>query len=140
MTKLTNTYPVGPGFDSGPPSRGKHAADFGALLDRISYSGIPVPSGQAWRAKDIVLNDIVSLAQTYIQRFGKEDLPDPAILFGLTRERRSGSNFWVFQKTYEGAFSFDVAYQPVVREDTQQQQQLNRKLVFSSCAEAQAEI
>lgn len=96
--------------NSGPPSRGRHADDFGSLIDRIAFTGIQVPMGQSWRAKDILLQDLVGKAQKHIEKYGQENLPDPAVLFALSNSFRYGSNFYAFQKTHEGPFTLDVYY------------------------------
>ena len=95
---------------SGPPSRGPHVDDFGTLLERTSYAGLSVPFGASWRAKELLLQDIVANAQTLLGKYGQENLPDPAILFGLGNQFRYGSNFYALQKTYEGAFKVDVFF------------------------------
>jgi hypothetical protein len=84
--------------------------DFGSQLDSMSYAGLNVPMGQAWRAKDLILQNMVARAQGLVQKYGQEDLPDPALLFTLSNTYAEGSNFYAFQKTYEGAFSMDVFF------------------------------
>lgn len=91
--------------------RGRHADEYGDLIDRTSIAGLAVPPGNAWRAKDVVLQDIVKAAQDKIKVHGQDSPPDPAILFSLPNEVRTGANFYAFQKTYEHAFSVDVFYE-----------------------------
>ena len=69
--------------------------------------------GTSWRAKDLLLQDIISNAQGHLQKYGQENLPDPAILFSLNNQFRYGSNLFALQKTYEGAFTVDVFYDSI---------------------------
>ena len=95
---------------SGPPTRLRHADDFGDLIDRVAYTGRVVPMGQSWRAKDIIMGESVQGAQAKMKQYGQENAPDPAVLFALGNEVREGSNFYAFQKTYQGSFTVDVFY------------------------------
>lgn len=96
---------------SGPATRLRHADDFGELIDRIAYTGQLVPMGQSWRAKEVVMGESVQGAQEKMKKYGQENAPDPAVLFALSNEIREGSNFYAFQKTYEGSFAIDVFYE-----------------------------
>jgi mannosyl-oligosaccharide glucosidase len=69
-----------------------------------------VPPGNAWRAKDLILQDMVKAAQEKIKVHGQDNPPDPAILFSLSNEVKTGANFYAFQKTYEQTFSLDIFY------------------------------
>lgn len=107
-------YSQFPARESRPNTRGRHAEEYGNLVDRINLAGLVVPSGNAWRAKDIILQDIVKAAQEKIARHGQDSPPDPAILFSLPNEVRTGANFYAFQRTYEHPFSVDVFYETKV--------------------------
>ena len=96
---------------SGPPTRLRHADDFGELIDRIAYIGQVVPMGQSWRAKEVIMGESVQGAQEKMKKYGQENAPDPAVLFALSNEVREGSNFYAFQKTYQGSFAIDVFYE-----------------------------
>jgi mannosyl-oligosaccharide glucosidase len=95
---------------SGPNTRGPHADEYGDLLDHTGFAGLVVPTGSAWRAKDILLQEIVKGAQEKVKRHGQDSPPDPAILFSLPNELHTGANFFAFERTYEGPFSLDVFY------------------------------
>lgn len=99
-----------PGHKSRPNTRGPHAEDYGDMVDRIAYLGMPVPQGTSWRAKELLLHEIVTAAKEKVARYGQNSPPDPAILFSLPNEFRSGSNFYAFQKTHEDDFAVDIFY------------------------------
>lgn len=69
--------------------------------------------GQSWQAKGLLQQDISRDLQKMVDKYGQEDLPDPALLFSLSNTLNSGSNFYAFQKVYEGPFHLDVFYDPV---------------------------
>lgn len=45
-----------------------------------------------------------------VERHGRQALPSPALTVQLSNEIQTGANFWAFQKTFSGNFSFDVFF------------------------------
>jgi len=91
-----------------PLTPGRHADDFGDRLHRTHFFGGAVPAGQVWRAKDIFKNVFVSTAKPLVDKYGQNDLPDPALLLALPNDEQPGASAYWFQKTYEGEWSVDV--------------------------------
>lgn len=57
------------------------------------------------------MNDIASNAQEQIKKYTQENIPDPALFYGLSNQLRYGSTFYAFQKAYQGPFKLDVFYE-----------------------------
>lgn len=120
-----------------PGKRGTHSKDLGGdQIDHFSYFGAPVQSGQTWRAKckihspsfpfvllklssltSFTSNQIAILTSSYpnqqvlqetVNKYSGET--DPALLFKLPNEIRSGATLFGFQKVYEGIWSFDIFF------------------------------
>lgn len=60
--------------------------------------------------KEPILAAITENAQSMIERFTKENLPDPAITLALPNEIRYGSNLYAVQKTYEAPFELEIFF------------------------------
>ncbi|KAK4048339.1 Processing alpha glucosidase I [Microbotryomycetes sp. JL201] len=95
------------------PTRGPHAEDFKDELDRTHYFGLQAPTGQVWKAKDVFTHVINENSHNVIKPYGQANPPDPALLYQLPNEVRSGANLYGFQKTYEGTWSVDVYFDSV---------------------------
>lgn len=48
--------------------------------------------------------------QSMIERYTKENLPDPALTLALPNEIRYGSNLYAIQKTYEAPFELEIYF------------------------------
>jgi mannosyl-oligosaccharide glucosidase len=59
---------------------------------------------------DHILQSITSAAQPFIGKYEMNDMPDPALSLSLPNEVRTGANFFAFQKTFEGRFTWDVFF------------------------------
>ncbi|KIM30861.1 glycoside hydrolase family 63 protein [Serendipita vermifera MAFF 305830] len=92
-------------------TRGGHAADFAPRLGKIHYFGTEMPAGDVWKAKDYLYQHIGRRAQQIVMPY-KEDptLPDPAFVLTMGNVIARDSNFYAVQKTFDGAFSFDVIF------------------------------
>lgn len=94
-----------------PESSHPAAADRPA--ENTHYSAMIVPDDNAWRARQIFL----TLAQEYVNELGarfagsQENVPAFAT-FSLGNTEKSGSNFHMVQKTFQGPFAFDIEYAP----------------------------
>ncbi|KAG0149919.1 hypothetical protein CROQUDRAFT_652883 [Cronartium quercuum f. sp. fusiforme G11] len=93
-----------------PLKRGRHAADFGERLDRFQYLGVQMPAGTVWKAKGHIMTAISENIQGLVERYTKENLPEPAITLALPNEIRYGSNLYAIQKTYEAPFELDIFF------------------------------
>lgn len=56
------------------------------------------------------MNAIQSNSHTVLKPYGRENPPDPALLFQLPDEVRYGANLYGFQRTYQGTWSVDIFY------------------------------
>ncbi|QRW27438.1 glycoside hydrolase family 63 protein [Rhizoctonia solani] len=94
-------------------TEGAHAEAFARTAGKTHVVGAVAPPGQVWQAKDILLKNIIDHATTIIKPFNedKQNPPDPAFVLNLEDEVLSGSNLYAVQKTFNGAFSFDIYYQ-----------------------------
>ncbi|KAM0791195.1 hypothetical protein ACM66B_005677 [Microbotryomycetes sp. NB124-2] len=95
------------------PTRGPHAQDSQDKLDRTHFFGQQAPTGQVWKAKDVFTHVINEHSHDVIKPYGQADPPDPALLYQLPNEVRSGANMYGFQKTYEGTWSVDIYFDSV---------------------------
>ncbi|SCV71839.1 BQ2448_4533 [Microbotryum intermedium] len=92
-------------------SEGKYAADFGDKLERTHFLGTTVAPGEVWKAKSVVISAMIENAQNIYTPYSKRnDQPDPAYVFQLPDQVRSGSNLITLQKAYEGTWSVDIFY------------------------------
>ncbi|KAI0287922.1 glycoside hydrolase family 63 protein [Russula brevipes] len=81
-------------------------------IGKTHYSGYRVPSGSVWRAKELIMQDLVQNAGKALEDFkDKNNLPDPSFTLQLSDETLSGSNLLAFQKFFDGKFQFDVFYE-----------------------------
>ncbi|KAK4053895.1 Processing alpha glucosidase I [Microbotryomycetes sp. JL221] len=92
------------------PTRGPHADKFKDELDRTHFFGLYAPPGQVWKAKDVFTHVINENSHEIIKPFGQADPPDPALLYQLPNEVRTGANMYGFQRTYEGEWSVDIYF------------------------------
>lgn len=86
-------------------------------LGRTQWWGAQVPEGNVWKAKDIVLQNIVHEARSRLDgpKGSQEDaLEKPYKYFSLsnslTENEGETANFYVFQKVFRGDFQFDVLF------------------------------
>ena len=57
-----------------------------------------------------MLGDLQAGIQPLLDKYGRENAPDPALLFALSNDVRTGSTLFSFGKTFEGPFAFDVFF------------------------------
>ncbi|GAA6060932.1 hypothetical protein JCM10212_003840 [Sporobolomyces blumeae] len=89
---------------------GPNADAFPDRLERTHYFGAPVAPGQAWQAKNVFLNAIVTRSRELLPSYGQDNLLDPGILLTLPNEARYGANLFGFQKVYEGTWAVDIFF------------------------------
>lgn len=77
---------------------------------RAQYLGTQMPPGSIWRAKDRILQAIGEYSQQVVDKYTKDNLPDPVLLFSLPNEVHYGSNLYAIQKGYEAPFELDIYF------------------------------
>jgi len=94
---------------------GKHQAAFTKRIGKTHIAGFRVPSGEVWKAKDVVMQNIITHAREAIAPYQDPATgpPDPSFTLQLNDEVLSGSNLYAVQKIFSGAFSFDVLFESV---------------------------
>ncbi|QRV86063.1 glycoside hydrolase family 63 protein [Ceratobasidium sp. AG-Ba] len=94
-------------------TEGHRAESFAHTAGKTHVAGLPVPAGQVWQAKEVLLKRLIDNAQELIKPWNDQQqlLPDASFVLSLPDEVLSGANLYAVQKTFEGSFSFDVYYQ-----------------------------
>ncbi|KAF9050729.1 glycoside hydrolase [Hymenopellis radicata] len=91
---------------------GPRAGDFKHRIGKTTFLGSPVPPGNIWQAKDVIVQRLLKNAQELLAPFGKEGpFPEPAAILGLPNDVYTGSNLYAVQKIFDGPFSFDIFYE-----------------------------
>jgi hypothetical protein len=96
------------------------------VSERSTISGLPCPLVMFGRQKIICTNILakehnrsasddftlrsLTPVQIVMQYKGDEVLPDPAFILTMGNVIAQDSNFYAVQKTFDGAFSFDVIF------------------------------
>lgn len=83
---------------------------FSRKLGKTSFVGLPVPQGESWKAKDLLLMNVAQDAQTILQEYAEREPPPPAFVLTLSNEVYNGAKLYAIQKSFAGEFSFDVYY------------------------------
>ncbi|KAF8226175.1 glycoside hydrolase family 63 protein [Tricholoma matsutake] len=94
-------------------TEGPHASAFEERIGKTHYVGRPVPPGNIWQAKDLILNALIDRARDIIVPYQDpaKDLPDPSFVLQLPDEVYTGSNLYAIQKSFDGRFQFDVYFE-----------------------------
>jgi mannosyl-oligosaccharide glucosidase len=94
-------------------THGPHFETFKRRTGKTQFLGIPVPSGEVWRAKDMVYQHIGPRAQSIVEAYkdNPHGPPDPAFSEGLANKIEDNSNFYAVQKMLDGPFSIDIVYE-----------------------------
>jgi len=82
-------------------------------VGKTQFLGVPVPSGEVWRAKNLIYEHIGERAQNIVAAY-KEDprgAPAPASVEVLANRIEEDSNFYAVQKMLDGPFSIDIVYE-----------------------------
>jgi len=56
------------------------------------------------------MNEVSSTIQAIVEKYGQQDMPDPALLVKLPNDIRYGANLIGIQKIVEGSFTIDIFY------------------------------
>ncbi|GAM83731.1 hypothetical protein ANO11243_017210 [Dothideomycetidae sp. 11243] len=78
-------------------------------LDRTRVRSMQVPEAGLWQAKPIMFTSMKQNIEQYIEKFTQEDMPPPFQSYRVENAPGTG-NIHLIQKTFEGAFQFDVVY------------------------------
>ncbi|THU99363.1 glycoside hydrolase [Dendrothele bispora CBS 962.96] len=94
-------------------TNGPHADAFQERIGKTHYIAQPVPPGQVWQAKDVIMESIFKHAQEVITPYRDPAVgaPDPSYVLQLPDEIYSGSNLHAVQKLFDGKFQFDVFFE-----------------------------
>ncbi|KAK2460565.1 hypothetical protein APHAL10511_007035 [Amanita phalloides] len=92
---------------------GPFATTFKKTTGRTHYLGQNVPTGDIWKAKDIILKPLIEHARELVAPYTdpSKGPPDPSYVLRLPNEVSVGSNLFAVQKTFDGHFQFDVYYE-----------------------------
>lgn len=94
----------------GRPSANTQAGDFADTAGKTHVFGKRIPTESVWKAKDVILNDLMVNLQQSAETFGHENMPDPAVTLRLSDQVAPGSTLFAVQKSFSGNFTFDVFY------------------------------
>lgn len=78
-------------------------------LDRTLVHSIQVAEDALFQAKAILFNSLKMTVDGYLEQYTQERMPPPFQTYTIQNKPGQG-NFHVIQKTFEGAFSFDVLF------------------------------
>ncbi|KAJ7063071.1 glycoside hydrolase [Mycena amicta] len=92
---------------------GNYATTFEERMGKTHFLGQPVPAGNIWQAKEVLLQNIVKRAQEVLAPYKDSTTgpPDPSFVLQFTDEVYTGSNLYAVQKTFDGEFYFDVFFE-----------------------------
>ncbi|KAF4576863.1 Processing alpha glucosidase I [Pleurotus pulmonarius] len=93
------------------PTEGPYYEEFQERIGKTHYLGLTVPPGDIWKAKDIIMNNLIKRAQGVLQPYRESPTPPhPSFTLQLPDEVYTSSNLFAYQKMFEGPFQFDVLY------------------------------
>ncbi|KAI7161844.1 glycoside hydrolase [Hortaea werneckii] len=104
--KLTVTEPEG---NSHPIHR--HPSYQKKPLDRTLVHSSQVPEEALWQAKAILFASMKTTIDQYVEEYTQEAVPPPWQTYTI-QSRPTDGNIHLIQKTFEGAFEFDIFYKP----------------------------
>ncbi|KAJ7172722.1 glycoside hydrolase [Mycena filopes] len=91
---------------------GLHADKFEERMGKTHFLGQPVPQGNLWQAKELLLQNIIKRAQEILTPYKDSPTPpDPSYVLQLPDDVYTGSNLYAVQKSFEGEFQFDVFFE-----------------------------
>ncbi|KAJ8454307.1 hypothetical protein ONZ45_g19357 [Pleurotus djamor] len=101
------------GPSNAAPSEGPHYDDFHHRIGKTHFLGVPTAPGSVWKAKELIMNNLVKRAQEVLQPYRDPTVgpPDPSFTLQLSDEVYTNSNLYAYQKLFEGPFQFDVFYE-----------------------------
>ncbi|EPQ58475.1 glycoside hydrolase [Gloeophyllum trabeum ATCC 11539] len=101
------------GPDNKQVTDGPYSHLFTDRIGKTHFLGQRIPSGQIWKARDFIMQNIIQRAQGILQGYKEpqKGAPDPSFVLQLTDETLFGSNLYAVQKTLDGEFQFDVFFE-----------------------------
>lgn len=110
-------------------TEGPHAQVFEARIGKTHFLGQTVASGNIWQAKgrfvvqnpgvgiltgpvDIIMRALITNAQELVGPYKDpaNGVPDPSFVLQLPNEVYTSSNLYAIQKSFDGAFQYDVFF------------------------------
>ncbi|KAI0050009.1 glycoside hydrolase family 63 protein [Auriscalpium vulgare] len=93
-------------------TEGPHVDAFANRIGKTHFAGLRAPAGNVWQAKELIMQDIIQHAREVIAPYENTGAPpDPSWTLQLSDETLSGSNLYAVQKSFDGAFQFDIFYE-----------------------------
>ncbi|KAK3112649.1 Processing alpha glucosidase I [Teratosphaeriaceae sp. CCFEE 6253] len=80
-------------------------------LDNTFVHSLQVPEDALWQAKAILFGSMKTTIDAYVEQFTEEKMPPPWQTYTI-QHRPGQGNMHLMQKTFEGAWAFDILYQP----------------------------
>ncbi|KAK4893276.1 Processing alpha glucosidase I [Elasticomyces elasticus] len=80
-------------------------------LDRTFVHSLQVPEEAVWQAKAILFGSMKTTIDDYVTQFTEEKMPPPWQTYTI-QNRPGQGNMHLLQKTFSGAFQFDILYTP----------------------------
>ncbi|VDC05344.1 unnamed protein product [Peniophora sp. CBMAI 1063] len=93
---------------------GPYSHDFADRLGKTHISGARVPSGDIWKAKDVLMERMLVHAKAKLEPYQEnkgQAPPDPSFVLQFPNEVDDGATLYGIQKSFDGPFQFDVFYE-----------------------------
>ncbi|KAK0919882.1 Processing alpha glucosidase I [Friedmanniomyces endolithicus] len=84
-------------------------------LDRTFVHSLQVPEEALWQAKAILFGSLKTTIDSYVTEYTEAKMPPPWQTYTI-QHRPGQGNMHIVQKTFTGAFQFDVVYTPATAE------------------------
>ncbi|OJA11997.1 hypothetical protein AZE42_04747 [Rhizopogon vesiculosus] len=106
------TIRVVDGPDNVAVTTGPHYEEFEERLGKTHVTGLRLPPGQIWTAKDHIIQNIVTHASPLAEKYRSAgQAPDPSFILQLSDDVLTASNLFAIQKSFDGEFQFDVFFE-----------------------------
>ena len=107
LGQFTIEVTEGPDSNSHPPVTHQSYAE--KPSDRTMVTSLQVPDEGMWQAKNLIFQEMKKEIDDLVGKYGQENAPPPWTMFTVPSDIKDG-NLHVVQKTFEGAFEFDIIY------------------------------
>ena len=110
-------------------------------LDRTRVHSLQLPEAAIWQAKNVMFTSMKEIIDGYIEKYTQEKMPPPFQTYSIKNDPGSG-NLHFIQKTFEGAFEFDVMFSNGAAQKPLGSKDISEKiqLVDQSIAQRYAEV
>ncbi|KAI0319816.1 glycoside hydrolase [Amylostereum chailletii] len=94
-------------------SHGPSSDAFKNRIGKTHFGGFHAPPGEVWKAKDVIMQQIMMHARDALQPFQSAGggAPDPSFVLQMNDETLSTSNLFAVQKFFDGEFQFDIFFE-----------------------------